>query len=85
MSILKNLTRYQQAHQRQPSLTSEADLVAEYDAIRRAYYAALACNNVDSALFWSERANNIARQMARMQDYLEETEDDSLVYERQSA
>jgi hypothetical protein len=85
MSILKNLTRYQQAYQQRPSLTSEADLVAEYDASRRAYNAALACNNVESALLWSDRANNIAREMARMQDYLTETEDEFLAYERQSA
>ncbi len=85
MSILTNLTQYQKAHRRQPLLTSETDLVAEYDAIRRAYYAALACNNMESALLWSDRANSIAREMARMQDYLTETEDESLAYERQSA
>ncbi len=84
-SILDNLTRYQKAHQRQPSLTAEADLVAEYDAIRRAYAAALACNNVESALLWSDRANDIAREMARMQDYLVETEDEPLAYEQKSA
>jgi hypothetical protein len=85
MSILKNLTRYQQAYQQQPSLTSETDLVAEYDAVRRAYYAALACNNIESALSWSGRANDIAREMARMQDYITETEEDTQTYERKSA
>lgn len=85
MSILKNLSRYQRAYQQQRSLISETDLVAEYDAIRRAYNAALACNNIESALLWSERANDIAREMARMQDYLTEEDDESRVYERQSA
>lgn len=85
MSILKNLNRYQKAHQKQPFMTEEANLVAEYDAIRRAYAAALAGNNVESALFWSERANNIAREMARMQDYIKETEDESPTDERKSA
>ena len=85
MSILTNLNRYQKAHRRQPSLTAEADLVAEYDAIRRAYAAAMACNNTESALLWSDRANNIAREMARMQDYIIGTEDESLAYDRKSA
>ena len=85
MSILTNLNRYQKAHRQQPSLTAEADLIAEYDAIRRAYNAAIACNNIESALVWSERANNIAREMARMQDYFTETEDESLACELKSA
>jgi hypothetical protein len=85
MSILKSLTRYQKAHQQSPFLTSEADLVTEYDAIRRAYAAALACNNIESALLWSGRANGIAREMARMQDYITETENESLVCDEKSA
>ncbi|MBN1431042.1 MAG: hypothetical protein JXB07_21920 [Anaerolineae bacterium] len=68
MSILDNLARAQKAHRQQPLLASEAELVAEYDAARRAYKAALACNDVDSALLWSDRANNLARQMAWLQD-----------------
>lgn len=84
-SILDNLTRHQKAYQRRPSLATEADLVAEYDAIRRAYVAAMACNNIESALLWSDRANDIAREMARMQDYMIGTEDETPAYEQRSA
>lgn len=69
MSILANLTRAQKAHRQQPQLMSEAELIAEYNAARRAYAAALASNDVAAALLWSERAVSLARQMAQMQDY----------------
>jgi hypothetical protein len=85
MSILANLAQAQKAHQQQPLLTSVADLVAEYDAVRRAYAAAMARNNVESALLWSRRANSIAREMAFMQDPITEIEDGSPTHERQSA
>lgn len=85
MSILANLARAQKAYRQKPLCTSTADLVAEYDAVRRAYAAAMAGNNVEGALLWSDRANNIAREMARMQDFLAETGDESSSYEQQSA
>ena len=85
MSILANLTRAQKAYQQKPMRMSAANLVAEYDAIRRAYLAAMACNNVEGALLWSDRANSIAREMARMQDCLAGIEDEALASEEQSA
>lgn len=85
MSILNNLNRGQQAHRRQPQLTSEAGLIAEYDAVRRAYASALACNNMESALLWSERANRIAQQMAQMDDCASDTWDDSSAHDNNQA
>lgn len=85
MSILKNLSRYQKAYQQQRGMASEDDLVSEYNALRRAYLAALASNNIESSLMWSDRAKEIAREMARMQDYTTETEEDELLSERKSA
>ena len=85
MSILANLIRAQKAYQQKPLRSSAANLVAEYDAIRRAYTAAMASHNVESALLWSDRANSIAHEMARMQDYLAEMEDESPICEQQSA
>jgi hypothetical protein len=48
---------------------SEADLIAQYNAARRAYASAVACNDVDAALLWSDRANDLARQIAQMEEH----------------
>jgi hypothetical protein len=66
MSILTNLARYREAHRQQPLLMSEAELIAEHDAAKRAYASALAHGNIEGALLWSARANDIARQIAQM-------------------
>ncbi len=66
MSILANLNRDRQTDGQRSMLRAEAELIAEYDAMRRAYVAALAGNNVEGALLWSRRANSIVREMACM-------------------
>jgi hypothetical protein len=68
MSVLANLARDREAYRQQSALESETELIAEYDALRRAYMAALASNNVEGALLWARRANNIVREMVKMQD-----------------
>ncbi len=75
MSILANLIRAQKAYQQQPLLMSEAGLVAEYDAAKRAYASALAHDNLEGALLWSARANDIARQIAELREQNESVED----------
>ena len=75
MSILANLARSRELYQQQPLLMSEAGLIAEYDAAKRAYASALAHNNLDGALLWSARANDIARQIAELREQNEGAED----------
>lgn len=75
MSILANLAQSREAYQEQPLLISEAGLVMEYDAAKRAYASALAHNNLEGALLWSTRAKDIARQIAEMQEQNESAED----------
>jgi hypothetical protein len=75
MSILANLARARELYQQQPLLMSEAWLVAEYDAAKRAYASALAHNDLEGALFWSVRANDIAREIAELREQ-DETADD---------
>ena len=79
MSVLTKLNQAQDAHHQQPLVVSEAELIAEYDAMRRAYAAAVADRNIESALLWSKRANDIARQMARIQDDVVTIEDCALL------
>ena len=74
-SILAKLTQSREAYQQQPLLMSEAELVAEHDAARRAHASALANNNVEGALLWAARANNIARQIAQIRERSESVED----------
>ncbi|MBN1430021.1 MAG: hypothetical protein JXB07_16750 [Anaerolineae bacterium] len=68
MSILNNLELARKAYQQQPLLMSEASLVTEYDAAKRAYASALAHNDMGGSLFWLARANTIAQQIARLED-----------------
>lgn len=57
MSILEELKKKQ---------SSEDLVLFEYDAARRAHYAARALNDIQGAVFWGQRANDIARQLAGM-------------------
>lgn len=75
MSILANLARARETYQKQPLLISEAALIAEYDAAKRAYASALAHNNLEGALLWSARANDIAREIAELREQEKTAED----------
>lgn len=75
MSILANLKQAREAYQQQPLLMSETELIAEYDAAKRAYASALAHNHLDGILLWSARANDIARQIAELRERSESAED----------
>ena len=74
MSILTNLARAREAYQQQPLLILEADLIAEYDAAKRAYFSALAHSDLEGALFWRTRANDIAREIAKIEEQNEAAE-----------
>lgn len=68
MSILANLDRDRGVDRQRSTQRVEAELIAEYDALRRAYIAALAGNNVEGALLWSRRANIVVQEMIRLGD-----------------
>jgi hypothetical protein len=67
MSILTKLAQNREIYRQRPALEAENALIAEYDALRRAYRAALASHNVESALLWARRATDVAQGMVQMQ------------------
>ena len=67
MSILARLAQMKQSEQ-----APDAALVEEYNATKRAHYVARRQNDIDGALFWGQKATEIGRQLATLQDAIEQ-------------